>query len=341
MRFGARVLKTGVAVMVALFVCHILELQSPAIAAIAAAAAIQPSVYRSIKQFRDQLQAQIIGAFFAISAISLFGYNPILIGIVVMLTIAINLYLKFDGTIQLSIVTVIAVMENTSDNYLEFSIGRLSLVLIGICAATIVNLLFLPPNHEHKLNKKMLSLSGKSMTLMRNMLHSHYHFKAFRTEKNEILKEFDELEQIHTFYREQKPMFSRRPIKKMREMVIYEKLKHMIEDQTDIVQVYRQSFFVFNGQDHLRQSFQEALSTLIFYQESILLKFDNKIAADFELEHAQNAKNSILKLQTLISEQSDAPLLPLLGQMSKYADDLIRLDRYISRYTIYRKKEAE
>lgn len=341
MKFGARVLKTGIAVIVSLYICHLLGLTSPAIAAIAAAAAIQPSVYRSIKQFRDQIQAQFIGAFFAIGAIYLFGYNPFLVGLVVMLVIAINLYLKFEGTIQLSLVTVIAVMENTNTAYLEFAAGRLSLVLIGICAATAVNLLFLPPNHEAKLSKKIRSLSGKSMALMRNMLHSQYHFKAFREEKNQIVTEFEELEKIHAFYREQKPMFSRRTIRHMREMVIYSGLKSMIKDQTDIVQTYRQAFFVFEGREEIRHTFQETLSLLIFYQELILLKYDEKMTAEFDEQHAANAKASILSLQRAIVENEIDTLFPLLGQMSCYTDDLIRLDRRISRYIKYKKETEE
>ena len=47
MKLGARVLKTGVAIVFALFLAQILNVPSPVFAAIAAVFAIQPSIYRS------------------------------------------------------------------------------------------------------------------------------------------------------------------------------------------------------------------------------------------------------------------------------------------------------
>jgi uncharacterized membrane protein YgaE (UPF0421/DUF939 family) len=341
MKFGARVLKTGIAVIFALLLCQHMGVSTPAIAAIAAAAAVQPSVSRSLTQLKDQLIAQLIGAFFAISAIHFFSYQPILVGLVVILVIAISLSLKLDSTVHLSMVTVISIMQSTQGNYLEFAFGRLGLVLLGICVATIVNLFFLPPNHESKLEKKIKTLSQKSMGLMRNMLHSEYQFNAFRKEKNEILKEYTELESIYNFYREQRPRVRRRTILQMREMHIYQKLKLMIRDQTQIVQTYREMFFVFEGRDELRELYQDSIGSLIFYQELILLKYDEKINARFDEGSAVLAKTAIRTLQEEISSKKVDEILPLLGQLAAYMRDLSVLDRRISRHMIYKKSKKE
>lgn len=47
MQVGARVLKTGVAIVIALFLAEFFKLPSPVFAGIAAIFAIQPSIYRS------------------------------------------------------------------------------------------------------------------------------------------------------------------------------------------------------------------------------------------------------------------------------------------------------
>lgn len=67
MSFGARVLKTGIAVTLALYLSSLfLNPQSPVPAAIAAIFAMQPSIYRSWKYFLDQLQTTTLGAIVAL-----------------------------------------------------------------------------------------------------------------------------------------------------------------------------------------------------------------------------------------------------------------------------------
>lgn len=62
MKLGARILKTGIAIVLALYLATWLGLPTPVFAGIAAVFAIQPSIYRSFLTIVDQVQANIIGA---------------------------------------------------------------------------------------------------------------------------------------------------------------------------------------------------------------------------------------------------------------------------------------
>lgn len=62
MTIGARVLKTGLAVAIALWIGQLIGLESPLIAAIASIFTIQPSIYRSWMQMLDQVQSNVLGA---------------------------------------------------------------------------------------------------------------------------------------------------------------------------------------------------------------------------------------------------------------------------------------
>ena len=66
MKLGARVLKTGVAIVFALFLAELLNLPSPVFAGIAAIFAIQPSIYRSYLTILEQIQGNLIGATVAV-----------------------------------------------------------------------------------------------------------------------------------------------------------------------------------------------------------------------------------------------------------------------------------
>ena len=56
MKLGARILKTGIAIILALFIASLLpnEAGLKAIAGVSAVVAMQPSVFRSIKTVSDQ-----------------------------------------------------------------------------------------------------------------------------------------------------------------------------------------------------------------------------------------------------------------------------------------------
>jgi len=74
MKLGARVLKTGVAIVFALFLAELLQLPAPIFAGIAAIFAIQPSIYRSYLTIIEQMQANIIGATIAVIFGLVFGH---------------------------------------------------------------------------------------------------------------------------------------------------------------------------------------------------------------------------------------------------------------------------
>lgn len=73
MKLGARIFKTGVAIVFALFIAETLHLSHPVFAGIAAIFAIQPSIYRSYLTIVEQIQGNIIGATVAILFVLLFG----------------------------------------------------------------------------------------------------------------------------------------------------------------------------------------------------------------------------------------------------------------------------
>jgi uncharacterized membrane protein YgaE (UPF0421/DUF939 family) len=128
MKLGARILKTGIAITLSLLLGEFLSLPSPIFAAIAAVFAIQPSIYRSYLTILEQIQANVIGAASAVCFGLIFGTHPIIIGFTAVVVIAVNLKLRINNTIGLALVTVIAIMENPGDNFVEYALIRFGTV---------------------------------------------------------------------------------------------------------------------------------------------------------------------------------------------------------------------
>ena len=74
MKLGARIVKTGVAIVFALFLADLLNLPAPIFAGIAAIFAIQPSIYRSYLTIIEQIQSNLIGAGVAVIFALIFGH---------------------------------------------------------------------------------------------------------------------------------------------------------------------------------------------------------------------------------------------------------------------------
>src|SRR5699024_879219 len=105
MRFGARVLKTGIAVVLTFLITNQIDLASALIARVASVNALQPNVYRSLETTLNQFRANTIGAISAIVMVLLFGNNVLIIGLTVILVLAMLLFFKLQSVSSLAVIT--------------------------------------------------------------------------------------------------------------------------------------------------------------------------------------------------------------------------------------------
>lgn len=91
MKLGARILKTGIAIILALFIASFLpdNVGLKSVAGISAIFAMQPNIYRSMKTISEQATGNLIGAILAVIMVTIFGKNIVIMGITVILLIAI------------------------------------------------------------------------------------------------------------------------------------------------------------------------------------------------------------------------------------------------------------
>lgn len=103
LKVGPRVIKTGIAVTLALYVCSIFNFESAVLAGVAAIFTIQPSIYRTWKHIWNQVQTNILGAIIALIALHFLGNEPFAIGLVMIVVILISIKLKMEDTISLTL----------------------------------------------------------------------------------------------------------------------------------------------------------------------------------------------------------------------------------------------
>ncbi|MEH7581207.1 aromatic acid exporter family protein, partial [Priestia megaterium] len=254
MKLGARILKTGIAITLSLLLGEFLSLPSPIFAAIAAVFAIQPSIYRSYLTILEQIQANVIGAASAVCFGLIFGTHPIIIGFTAVVVIAVNLKLRINNTIGLALVTVIAIMENPGDNFVEYALIRFGTVLLGVFSAFIVNLIFIPPKYETRLYYKIVSTTEEIIKWIRMNL---YHASEHTLLKEDIEKMKDnvaKMNQIFDFYKEERTYSTKKRFVKSRKLVLF---RQMITVTTRALTTLKLLHRVENDLQVMPQQFQD------------------------------------------------------------------------------------
>lgn len=344
MKLGARIFKTGVAVTLALLLANWAKVPSPVFAGISAVFAMQPTIYRSYLSLIEQLQANVIGAVFAIASVLLFGHDPFVIGLTAILVIALCLRLHLESTISMALVTVIAIMEYTEANFIQFAIVRFLTIMLGVLAAFIVNCIFLPPKYEKKL---YLNIADNTETILKwirmNIRHASEH-QAVKEDIEKLKENMIKLDQLYLMYKEERLYSQKTRYQKSRKLVLY---RQMINATNRALETLKAIHRFENELYHMPAPFQQIvrsqLDSLLHYHEQILLKFIGKAKFQQESTIADEAGHEKKRLVEAFYEYNEQGneyhLFSLIGTIVAYGEQLEHLDRLIESFQHYHKDE--
>lgn len=339
MKLGARMLKTGIAVVLALYIGDWLNLEPVLIIVIAAVFATQPSIFRSYRYFLEQMQANTIGAVLGYSGVVMIGNTPIVVGLIVIIVIIINILLKLETSIGLSILTVIIVME-TPDG----AIDRFLLIMLGIFISILVNAAFLPPNHERNLSALIKQLNEHVFLLMRNIVVGGFNEGSLNEEKKIIDQDFRKSEEVFNIYKEEKTIAFKQRLNKPIKLVIYRKMRVVIEKEMDLIHKFRK-----NSNSNYDELIHESIIELTQYHEHILMKFDGKIKT--KQKHKKNSKvyeeiedltqHMLTDYDSKENRQSPYLLLSIVSLLNEIARELDHLDKLVTSYNRFHRLPKE
>lgn len=155
MKIGARVLKTGIAVAITMFLCKFLGLEPAFFGAVSAVINMQPSIFLTLRAARDQILVHLLG----IAAGFFFGYflgvNPFSAGLIVILLIPIYIKLRLHSGITMGIVAALFVLSSSTEEFMVHALARSGVIFVGLGSAMLVNVLLWPPRYTKQLKEKL------------------------------------------------------------------------------------------------------------------------------------------------------------------------------------------
>ncbi|QUG42801.1 aromatic acid exporter family protein [Psychrobacillus sp. INOP01] len=350
MKLGARIFKTGVAIVFSLFIADLLQLPSPVFAGIAAIFAIQPSIYRSYLTVTEQIQGNLIGAVIAVVFTLVFGNDYIAVGFAAIVAITLMLKLKLEKTISLALVTVIAIMEIQGDDFLVFALLRFAAMLVGVISAFIVNLVFLPPKFEKKLFNAIHYTQDEIIRWLRIAVRQASDHQSTKQTINQLKDRLVRVDQLYSFFKEERGYTKKANHTKGRKLVVYRELISTSYKSLDVLKkLHLHENELTQLPEHFRMMIKERLDALLTYHEQLHLKFIGKLRP----EHMEwNDSEAFLQRQEVMDifvkqititqmeeEFSSYHLLHLLSSILKYEEQLEHVDRLITSYQNFHSEE--
>lgn len=335
MTIGARVIKTGLAVAVSLWVGMLIGLDAPLIAAIAAIFTIQPSIYRSWKQVLEQVQSNLLGAAVAIAAVTFIGSTPLAVGLVCIGVILLCLRLKAEETIGLTLVTVVVIMETQGQGWMVAA-DRLGGILTGMVSAFLVNVLIAPPKHRQRFVKHIQDAQELLSRLLRTAVSNELKENVFREEEKRLKSMLRELDEFYDLFDEERVWRRDARNQRIRLLVVYKGMLSALERGVSLIEAVEENYFAVSTAEAWNRLIDRQIESLCAYHELLLWKWQGKMKPGATAS-APAAEVSML-LSELIADRTEdnstarARLLVITSAVYNYDETLRRLDKLMEQW---------
>lgn len=337
MTLGPRVLKTGIAVTLAIYLCSFMGLTPGVFAGVAALLSIQPSIYRTWRLMLDQIISNTIGAAIALLSLHFLGDSPVIIGFVTMLVIAAALRIKMGNTIPLTLVTVLSIMSDPGSEIFQFTLNRFAIIMVGVGSALLVNLIILPPKYKENYLKKMHTVFNNMSLLLRTAISNEMLERTVRDDSKKFKEDLQSLEeQFELFDEERVKMIKLNPLD-VREIVVFKQMLKALQHGGQILDNIEEHFFqtkVDRAENHL---FDHYLEQLVRSHEYLLLKYQGKMKdkqTHLEEDILKDSGEFFKRVLEFYNQDVDQKyrLMIIASSIVEYTFHLQRLNQLIEQY---------
>lgn len=351
MKLGARILKTGIAIVLALFAASFIDAPGGIVAGISALFAMQPSVYKSYRTIIEQLQGNTIGALLAILMVHFFGFNILISGLTSIILISLLLKLNLSNVVGLAVVTQLIIMDAHDGNFYTTALLRFSFVMIGVLSAFVVNTLFLPPKFETKMYVNCLNICGDIFKWIRLEINGTTEYHVVKRDLDDIKSRIEKLETQFSLYKEERAYTKKRALRNTRKKILFKEMIRSTRRAYDVLRkLNRYENDVLNLPEELKIQIKFELDELMTHHEEILMRVTEKIPNTKLEDHSLIRVYKINLIDAFLGElrkdESDVEynkehIFQVLGAMFEYREQLQHLDRLSHSFYKYHKDDRK
>jgi hypothetical protein len=197
MRLGARIVKTGIAVTITMFICKFFNLEPAFFGAVSAVINMQPSISLTIDTAKDQIMVHILGVLTGLAFGYLLGNNPLVMGVITILLISLHIKFNFKSTVTMGIIAALFVLSSSADQFLNHALTRSAVIFIGLSVAMLINVLLWPPRYKQQFKAKLLESNQQAVLYFCQAIQDYVQLENTRPPQRQEQKQ-----QVHKLNKE-------------------------------------------------------------------------------------------------------------------------------------------
>lgn len=300
----------------------------------------------------EQIQGNFIGATIAVIFGLSFGHHIVAIGIAAIIVIALMRKFNLDNSMSLALVTLVAIMVYEGNDFLEFGTIRFVTVMVGVFAAFIVNLVFIPPKYEIKLFKMIDSLQDDIIRWTRLAARQASEHTSTKVALSKFDSRLTDVRNMYDFYKEERHYTKKKRYAQARKLVIYRQMITTTKKSLELLhRLHKHENEISNLPPQFKTMVQERLDFLLTFHEQLLLKFTGKLKPEHSKWVVEEDNKHAEVMDQLIhqiayeqdregeEEFSSYHLFYIFSRLLDYEENLEHLDTLIVSYRSYHGNE--
>ncbi|ABO49968.1 membrane protein-like protein [Desulforamulus reducens MI-1] len=195
MPFGARMIKTAIAVMLSFYIAHKYQLNA-VVAVISAIINVQPTLSRSLRNAIEQIIVHVVGMVIGLGVGYLWAPGPLAMGVATPLVIWSALRLGY-GEVAMALLPMVIILSSPEEAFLTEALYRSIVIFLGLGVGIAVNGLIAPPRYRDRLLTRLQELNDVTVDFFGSLANDftvpklipYEEYEKKRLEVKSLLKE--------------------------------------------------------------------------------------------------------------------------------------------------------
>lgn len=347
MKIGARVIKTGLAITLAIYISQfLLPSSTGTLAAIGASLSTQPTIKKSFEMMVSRIKANIIGGVVAVIMVYMLNTSPVTIGLTSIMTIAILNGLKMVTVIPLSIINITVIMLGETDNIAYYALLRVLETTIGVVVSFLVNWLIAPPKYDTSFFNVLESTTLEVFMFLRAAMRKNTEFVPL---SNDLVWAKERVAQYQEYFglMRQDALFTpKQRVNARRRLAVYREMGRATQAAVELLNTLHHNAHVYDTLPmDLRTLYRERIETLLSAHEQIMLKLYGKVGVDQVkfIKTSQESRDELMQIFLEIRDpdpdlsvdqmiRQENAKLDILSASVHYEEHLMKLNHIVRLY---------
>ena len=167
---GPRIIKTGIAVTITMFICRLLNLEPAFFGAVAAVINMQPSIFMTLTSAKNQFLIHFYGVSTAIVLGYLIGGHPLSMGLITIIIIVLYRQVGLQTGISTGVVAGVFILSSSADQFLSHALTRTAVIFTGLITAMVINVFLWPPRYNRQFRDKIMASNQETVKYFRQAI---------------------------------------------------------------------------------------------------------------------------------------------------------------------------